>query len=56
MGLAAVGHHQVVPGVTAGQLFFLSELIGKGVNKLRSLGDPEKSLVYPEAAQDDEAA
>ncbi len=52
MGLAAVGHYQVVPGVTAGQLFFLSDLIGKGVNKLRSLRDPGESPVYPEAAQD----
>ena len=43
MGLAAVGHHQVLPGVTAGQLFTLSALIGQGVNKLRSLRDPEES-------------
>lgn len=36
MGLAAVGHLRVLPGVTAGQLFAVSELIGRGVNKLRS--------------------
>ena len=36
MGLAAVGHHRVLPGVTAGQLFTISALIGKGVNRLRS--------------------
>jgi MoaA/NifB/PqqE/SkfB family radical SAM enzyme len=30
MGLAAVGNYRVMPGVTAGQLFFLSELIGEG--------------------------
>src|ERR1035438_4449857 len=29
MGLAAVGHHRVMPGVTAGQLFSLSDLISK---------------------------
>jgi hypothetical protein len=37
MGLAAVGHHRVFPGVTAGQLFSISERIGKRVNKLRSV-------------------
>lgn len=42
MGLAAVGHHRVLPGVTAGQLFTLSALIGQGVNKLRSFRDPEE--------------
>jgi hypothetical protein len=56
MVLAAVGHHQVVPGVSAGQLFFLSDLIGKGVSKLRSLGRPEESSVEAEAAQDGKAA
>jgi MoaA/NifB/PqqE/SkfB family radical SAM enzyme len=35
MGLAAVGHYQVAPGITAGKLFFVSELIGKGVKHLR---------------------
>ena len=56
MGLAAVGHHRVMPGVTAGQLFFLSELIGKGVNKLRSLRDPAEPAAYPEPTEDQEAA
>lgn len=48
MGLAAVGHHRVLPGVTGGQLLTLSELIGQGVNKLRSLRDPEEPVDYPE--------
>jgi MoaA/NifB/PqqE/SkfB family radical SAM enzyme len=55
MGLAAVGHHRVLPGITAGQLFSLSALIGGGVNKLRSLRDPEAPIDYPEA-RDREAA
>ncbi len=56
MGLAAVGHHRVMPGVTAGQLFFLSEQIGKGVNKLRLRRDPEDPRVFPEPSEGQEAA
>jgi MoaA/NifB/PqqE/SkfB family radical SAM enzyme len=56
MGLAAVGHHRVLPGVTAGQLFQLSELIGKGVSRLRSIGEPGEFADPPAAAQDREAA
>jgi MoaA/NifB/PqqE/SkfB family radical SAM enzyme len=56
MVLAAVGHHQVVPGVTAGQLFFLSDLIGKGVNKLRPSRGSEESPTNTEATQDGKAA
>ena len=56
MVLAAVGHHQVVPGVTAGQIFFLSDLIGKGVSKLRSFGGPGAPLVEAEATEDGKAA
>lgn len=36
MGLAAVGHRRVLPGVTAGSILKVSQLIGKGVNQLRS--------------------
>jgi hypothetical protein len=36
MGLAAVGHHRVLPGLTVGKLLQISELVGKGVNRLRS--------------------
>jgi MoaA/NifB/PqqE/SkfB family radical SAM enzyme len=55
MGLAAVGHHKVLPGVSAGQLYLLSDLIGKGVNKLRT-PEPGGDPVYPEVARDDRAA
>src|ERR1700754_5074646 len=34
MGLAAVGHHKVVGGLTAGQIFKASELVGRTVKKL----------------------
>lgn len=36
MGLAAVGHHQLAPGITLGKLFNISERLGKGVQKLRN--------------------
>jgi MoaA/NifB/PqqE/SkfB family radical SAM enzyme len=55
MVLAAVGHHKVLPGVSAGQLFFLSDLIGKGVNKFRGR-DSGESPAYPEADHEDRAA
>jgi hypothetical protein len=55
MALAAVGHHRVVPGVTAGQLFTLSALVGQGVNRLRSLGGAEEPVAYPET-KDQKAA
>ncbi len=56
MGLAAVGHYRVMPGVTAGQIFTLSDLIGRGVNKLRSPRDRGESGRQPETAEDREAA
>jgi hypothetical protein len=56
MGLAAVGHHRVLAGVTAGQLFTISEMIGKSVNKLRSLRGPGEPLGYPATTEDREAA
>jgi organic radical activating enzyme len=48
MALAAVGHHRVLPAVTAGQLFSLSALIGEGVAQLRSLHSPGEPMDYPE--------
>lgn len=36
MGLAAVGHHRVGLGITAGQLFRISTRIGKKVHRMRS--------------------
>jgi MoaA/NifB/PqqE/SkfB family radical SAM enzyme len=56
MGLAAVGHHRVMPGVTAGQLFSLSDLIGKSVNRLRSPRDHGQPTSLPEDARDREVA
>lgn len=38
MGMAAVGHHHVAFGVTAGHLFTISSRIGRKVRKLRSKG------------------
>jgi len=45
MGMAAIGHIRVLPGVTAGQLFAISDLIGTGINKLR----PHHELTIPVA-------
>ncbi len=56
MVLAAVGHHKVLPGVSAGQLFFLSDLIGKGVSKFRYSSEGEEPGAYPEADHEDRAA
>jgi MoaA/NifB/PqqE/SkfB family radical SAM enzyme len=56
MGLAAVGHHQVLPGITAGNLFALSELVGRGVTKLRSRRDQGDPVSYPENAADERVA
>jgi MoaA/NifB/PqqE/SkfB family radical SAM enzyme len=40
MGLAAVGHHKVVGGLTAGRLFKISEVVGRNIKKL---SDPQKN-------------
>ena len=50
------GHHQVMPGVSAGRLFAISELIRWGANKLRSLRDPEKSAGPSETASEQAVA
>jgi hypothetical protein len=49
MALAAVGHHRVFPGLTAGHLMFASERVGTGVGRVRSLGKRlrGKSAVLP---------
>src|SRR5258707_13915575 len=36
MGLAAVGHHRVLPGLTAGDLMYASERVGQKIGRLRS--------------------
>jgi MoaA/NifB/PqqE/SkfB family radical SAM enzyme len=56
MGLAAIGHIRVMPGVTAGQLFAVSELIGRGVSKLRPLRDSSDSVVEPGTTADRKVA
>ena len=38
MGMAAVGHHRVALGITAGQLFRVSQEIGEKVRRTRSSG------------------
>lgn len=35
MALSAVGHHELVPGITAGDIFHISAQIGKMVSRLR---------------------
>jgi len=47
MGLAAVGHHQLLPGLTAGHLMVASERIGVGVGKLRSVFTKPQALPPP---------
>jgi hypothetical protein len=40
MGLAAVGHHKVVGGLTAGHLFKISDAVGRNIKKL---SDPHEN-------------
>ena len=42
MGLAAVGHHKVVGNITAGQLFMISDRVGRGIQKL--LDQPKERI------------
>jgi hypothetical protein len=56
MGLAALGHHRLLPGVTAGQLLTVSEMIGKHMKKLRSIRAPVERLDHPVSTQDRRAA
>jgi MoaA/NifB/PqqE/SkfB family radical SAM enzyme len=56
MGLAAVGHYRVLPGVTAGNLFALSALVGDGMNKLRSRRGHETTIGYPEVETEEKVA
>jgi MoaA/NifB/PqqE/SkfB family radical SAM enzyme len=56
MGLAALGHHQVMPGVTAGHLFAVSALIGSGVSKLRSRRGTKETVSYPEIEANEKVA
>ena len=54
MGLAAVGHHQLLPGITTGQIFTVSQLIGRSVNALRSFGQSNEAVVEPEVEVEEE--
>ena len=44
MGLAAVGHHKVVGGLTAGHLFRLSDQLGRGWRKVSGKGQSAPSM------------
>jgi MoaA/NifB/PqqE/SkfB family radical SAM enzyme len=56
MSMAAVGHYRVLPGVTAGNLFRVSELIGKGVRRLRGAADAEATQANVEAQPQERTA
>jgi MoaA/NifB/PqqE/SkfB family radical SAM enzyme len=56
MGMAAIGHIQVVPGVRAGQIFAVSDLIGKGVNQLRRRQRRTGPAEYPSAEEEQKVA
>jgi MoaA/NifB/PqqE/SkfB family radical SAM enzyme len=57
MGLAAVGHHRLFPGITTGQIFTVSKLIGQSVNALRSIGRPNGDFtVGPELGEESRVA
>ncbi|HEY5175119.1 MAG TPA: hypothetical protein VII95_06085 [Terriglobales bacterium] len=56
MGLAALGHHQLLPGITSGQIFTVSRLIGQSVSALRSFGQSDEVPVEPEVEESTRAA
>ncbi len=43
-----MGRHKVLPGLTAGQIFKVSELIGRGVSRLRFGNEPAEVAAEPE--------
>ena len=47
MALAAVGHHKVLGGLTAGHLMYASERIGNRIGKLRDRFTPKPEPVQP---------
>jgi hypothetical protein len=47
MALAAVGHHKVLGGLTAGHLMYASERIGNKVGKLRNRFTPKPEPIPP---------
>ena len=56
MGLAAIGNYQLLPGVTAGDIFRVSELVGKGVRRVRSFGDQDRALTKAEIRSEERVA
>jgi sulfatase maturation enzyme AslB (radical SAM superfamily) len=56
MGLAAIGHVRLLPGITAGQLFTISRLIGEGVNALRPAHSAHGPALPTEVKEETEAA
>jgi MoaA/NifB/PqqE/SkfB family radical SAM enzyme len=54
MALAAIGHHRLLPGITPRQLFTVSQLIGRGVGALRSLGHSNEPFIEPEVEIEEE--
>jgi MoaA/NifB/PqqE/SkfB family radical SAM enzyme len=49
MGLAAVGHHKVLGGLTAGKIFMASDRFGKGWRRLQNSFSP-KAIPTPQPA------
>ena len=47
MGLAAVGHHRVLPGLTAGDLMYASERVGPKIGRIRSRFRPKPQTCRP---------
>lgn len=56
MGFAAAGHRRLLPGLSAGQVFRLSELVGQGMDKLRSRRAPIELECNSEPRKDQDAA
>ena len=49
MALAAVGHHRVLPGLTAGDLMYASERVGEKIGRIRSRFRPKPQPLPPSA-------
>jgi MoaA/NifB/PqqE/SkfB family radical SAM enzyme len=54
MALAAIGHHQLLPGLSTGKIFTVSQLVGQSVNALRSLGRSDEAIAEPEIEVEEE--
>jgi organic radical activating enzyme len=56
MGLAAVGHLPLLPGITTGQVFAVSRLVGERVNALRPAGKAHGPRLPAEVKEETKAA